>query len=87
MLVRMRKALPPTMFTESEQARFGALRNWILEHLVTEVVMTERQFWVFAQLQPVAEKPWTTFMGRPLRVTDMPEDVQKRLGLFEGPAP
>ena len=75
------------MFNEAEQARFGSLRNWILEHHVTEVEMTERQFWVFAQLQPVAEKPWTTFMGRPLRVTDMPEDVQKRLGLFEGPAP
>ncbi len=77
----MKKALPPTMFTEAEQARFGALRNWILENCVTEVEMTERQFWVFAQLQPVAEKPWTTYMGRPLRVTDMPEEVQKRLGL------
>lgn len=81
----MRKALPTTMFNETEQARFGSLRNWILEHNVTEVEMTERQFWTFAQLQPIAEVPWTTFMGRPLRVTNMPEDVQKRLGLYEGP--
>ena len=43
--------------------------------------MSERQFWSFAQLQPVAEKPWVTFMGRQLRVPNMPEDTQKCLGI------
>jgi hypothetical protein len=45
--------------------------------------MKERQFWNFANLQPVAEKPWTTFMGRLIAVPDMPEDAQRRLGIFE----
>lgn len=83
----MKKALPVTMFNESEQARFGTLRNWVLENQVTEIEMTERQFWTFAQLQPVAEKPWVTFMGRQLRVPNMPEDAQKRLGLFDTVGP
>ena len=30
--------------------------------------MSERQFWNFASLQPAAEKPWVTFIGRALRV-------------------
>ena len=34
--------------------------------------MNERQFWNFAGLQPLAEKPWVTFMGRQVRVPDMP---------------
>jgi hypothetical protein len=49
--------------------------------------MNERQFWNFAQLQPVAEKPWTTFMGRPVRVPTMPEAAQKNLGIFGEPVP
>jgi hypothetical protein len=48
--------------------------------------MSERQFWNFAMLQPVAEKPWTTFMGRNLRVPKMPEDAQKSLGIFDNAA-
>jgi hypothetical protein len=79
----MKKALPATMFAETEQARFGTLRNWVLENGVTEIEMTERQFWTFAQLQPVAEKPWVTFMGRQVRVPNMPEDAQKCLGIDE----
>lgn len=83
----MRKALPVTMFGDNEQARIGLLRNWVLDHEVTEIEMTERQFWVFAGLQPVAEKPWVTFMGRALRVPKMPEDAQKCLGLYDKTGP
>jgi len=45
--------------------------------------MSEQQFWNFAQLQPVAEKPWSTFMGGTIRVADMPVDAQKQLGIFD----
>jgi hypothetical protein len=83
----MRKAMPVTMFGDNEQARFGTLRNWVLENGITEIEMTERQFWVFAQLQPVAEKPWVTFMGRQLRVPKMPEDVQRCLGIYDKAGP
>jgi len=55
----------------------------VLDHQVTEIEMSERQFWNFAQLQPVAEKPWVTFMGRQLRVPAMPVEAQKSLGIFE----
>jgi hypothetical protein len=79
----MRKALPDTMLNGKDQPRLGALCNWVLDHKVTEIEMTERQFWNFVQLQPVAEKPWTTFMGRQLRVPGMPETAQKTLGIFE----
>ena len=84
----MRKTLPETMFTEmDQQPRLTTLRNWVLEHEVTEIEMSERQFWNFAQLQPVAEKPWVTFMGRCLRVPSMPEDAQKRLGIYDKGGP
>ena len=83
----MRKALPVTMFGDSEQARLGVLRNWILEHNVTEIEMSEKQFWTFAGLQPVAEKPWITFMGRQLRVPLMPEEAQKCLGIYDKAGP
>jgi len=78
----MKKALPSAMFADADQARLTLLRNWVLDHQVSEIQMTERQFWISAQLQPVAEKPWVTFMGRPLRVPEMPEDAQKCLGIF-----
>ena len=78
----MRKALPDKMFAASDQSRITTLRDWVLENEVTEIEMSERQFWNFAQLQPPAEKPWTTFMGRPLCVPGMPESAQKRLGIF-----
>jgi hypothetical protein len=83
----MKKALPSAMFSDAEQARLTVLRNWILEQDVTEIEMTERQFWTFAQLQPLAEKPWSTFMGRQLRVPQMPEDAQKRLGILDTASP
>ena len=83
----MKKALPSTMFSDTEQARLTVLRNWILNQGVTEIEMTERQFWNFAQLQPLAEKPWPTFMGRQLRVPEMPEDAQKRLGILDKAGP
>lgn len=84
----MRKALPEKMFTESDQQpRLATLRNWVLDHEVTEIEMSERQFWNFALLQPVAEKPWITFMGRELRVPSMPEDAQKRLGIYDKTGP
>ena len=76
------------MFTDSDQQpRLTTLRNWVLEHEVTEIEMNERQFWNFALLQPVAEKPWVTFMGRALRVPKMPEDAQKRLGIYDKGGP
>jgi hypothetical protein len=79
----MKKPIPDTMFTEEEQVRLSALSGWVLDHGVTEIVMTERQFWKFATAQPLAEKPWTTFMGRSISVPDMPEASQKHLGLFD----
>ncbi len=83
----MRKALPVTMFGDNDQARLTSLRNWVLDHKVTEIEMSERQFWKFAELQPVAEKPWVSFMGRALRVPTMPEGAQKTLGIFDNAAP
>ena len=75
------------MFGDIEQARLSTLRNWVLEQGVTEIEMSERQFWTFAQLQPVAEKPWVTFMGRQLRVPEMPEGAQKCLGIYDKVGP
>jgi hypothetical protein len=80
----MKKSIPDTMFSEREQQiRLSSLQNWILDNGVTEIVMTERQFWRFVTVQPLAEKPWTTFMGRTINVPDMPEASQKHLGLFD----
>jgi hypothetical protein len=79
----MRKALPVTMFADHEQARLSLLQDWVLENAVTEIEMSERQFWNFVSFQPVAEKPWTTYMGRLLHVSDMPTDSQKCLGIFD----
>jgi hypothetical protein len=75
------------MFSDPEQSRLTALRSWVLDHEVTEIEMNERQFWNFAQLQPAAEKPWSTFMGRPLRVPSMPPGAQKNLGIFDSQLP
>jgi hypothetical protein len=83
----MRKALPDTMFKDAEHSRLSMLCSWVLDHAVTEIEMKERQFWNFAQLQPVAEKPWATFMGRTISVPDMPVDAQKHLGIFDKRAP
>jgi hypothetical protein len=83
----MRKILPDTMFTDPERSRLTMLRSWVLDHEVSEIEMTERQFWIFAQLQPVAEKPWTTFMGRVISVPDMPIEAQKQLGIFHKRTP
>ena len=84
----MRKAIPEQMFADTDQQpRLTSLRNWVIQHQVTEIEMTERQFWNFAALQPVAEKPWATFMGRALRVPDMPEEAQKRLGIDDKGGP
>jgi hypothetical protein len=84
---KMRKSLPEQMFIDSEKSRLTMLRSWVLDHQVTEIDMNERQFWNFAALQPLAEKPWTTFMGRVINVPDMPADVQKRLGIFNRNSP
>jgi hypothetical protein len=78
----MRKSLPPKMFAEADQARLSVFRSWVLDNEVTEIDMTEKQFWNFAGLQPLAETPWTTFMGRQIGVPDMPEAAQRRLGIF-----
>jgi hypothetical protein len=83
----MKKAIPDSMFTDREQARLSMLQNWVLDHGVTEIVMTERQFWKFVAVQPVAEKPWTSFMGRPIHVPDMPEGCQKLLDVFDKRSP
>jgi len=79
----MIKALPDAMFRTPEQSRLSMLRAWVLENDVTEIEMKELQFWNFAQLQPVAEKPWATFMGRIISVPDMPVEAQKNLGIFD----
>lgn len=81
----MRKALPEKMFVDSEQSRLSLLRNWVLDNQVTEIEMSERQFWTFAHLQPVAEKPWITFMGRQINVPNMPETAQRQLGFCRQP--
>ena len=78
----MRKALPLKMFAEADQSRLSVLRAWVLDNEVTEIDMTEKQFWNFAGLQPLAETPWTTYMGRQIGVPDMPEAAQRRLGIF-----
>ena len=83
----MRKSLPEQMFTDPEKSRLTMLRGWVLDHQVTEIDMSERQFWNFAALQPVAEKPWTTFMGRLISVSDMPQEAQKRLGILNKNSP
>jgi hypothetical protein len=49
--------------------------------------MSERQFWNFASLQPLAEKPWVTYMGRQLRVPDMLAEAQKCLGVYDPRGP
>jgi hypothetical protein len=41
----MKKALPEKMFGENDQPRLTMLRNWVLENDVTEIEMSERQFW------------------------------------------
>jgi hypothetical protein len=83
----MRKALPEKMFSDPEQSRLTSLRAWVLDNQVTEIELNERQFWNLAQLQPPAEKPWATFMGRRLRVTDMPEAAQILLGIDDKQRP
>ena len=79
----MMKALPDTMFRNPEQSRLSMLRTWVLDNEVTEIEMKELQFWNFVQLQPIAEKPWATFMGRIISVPDMPVEAQKNLGIFD----
>jgi len=77
----MRKSIPSGMFVERDQTRLVTFQNWVLDQKVTEIVMTERQFWMFAAMQPLAEKPWLSYMGRMISVPDMPEASQKQLGL------
>ena len=79
----MRKTMPEAMFADAERSRLSMLRSWVLENAVTEIEMKELQFWNFAQLQPVAEKQWTTFMGRMILVPNMPIEAQKYLGIFD----
>jgi len=83
----MKKALPENMFKDAEQSRLSALSSWVLDHEVTEIEMNERQFWNFAKLQPLAEKPWTTYMGRHIYVPNMPVEAQKCLGIFDSRQP
>lgn len=79
----MRKALPDAMFSDPERSRLSMLRTWVLDNEVTVIEMKEQQFWNFAQLQPIAEKPWATFMGRMISVPNMPIEAQKQLGIFD----
>jgi hypothetical protein len=85
-IASMKKALPEKMFID-DQSRLSALRTWVLDQGVTEIEMSERQFWNFAGLQPLAEKPWVTFMGRQVRVPNMPEEAQKCLGVYDPQRP
>ena len=59
----------------------------MLEQGVTEIEMSERQFWNFAGLQPLAEKPWVTFMGRQVRVPVDHGRAQKCLGVYDPQGP
>ena len=75
----MRKALPDKMFLDGQSrlsllAQLGARQRRHRDRHEREAV------WNFAQLQPVSEKPWITFMGRTIRVTDMPEAARLSLG-------
>ena len=79
----MRKALPEKKFIDAEQSRLSMLRHWVQDNQVTEIEMHERQFWNFAHLQPIAEKPWVTYMGRQILVPNMPHDAQKYLGIHQ----
>jgi hypothetical protein len=81
--IPMRKSLPDMMFSDPERSRLSMLRTWVLDNKVTEIEMKELQFWNFSQLQPIAEKPWSTFMGRTISVPDMPIEAQKYLGIFD----
>ncbi|HEY2884832.1 MAG TPA: hypothetical protein VGJ08_06435 [Rhizomicrobium sp.] len=83
----VRKSLPDTMFIDAEKSRLSMFRTWVLDNDVTEIEMKERQFWNFAHLQPPAEKPWTTFMGRAISVPDMPIEAQRHLGMFDKRTP
>src|SRR6267142_26321 len=83
----LRKALPDQMFIDPEKSRLTMLRTWVLDNQVSEIEMKERQFWNFAALQPPAEKPWTTFMGRLINVPDMPQDAQRQLGILNKNTP
>jgi hypothetical protein len=83
----MRKSLPDVMFSDPDRSRLTMLRTWVLDNAVSEIEMNEKQFWNFAQLQPPAEKPWATFMGRVIHVPDMPVEVQKNLGIFDKRTP
>ena len=83
----MKKSIPDAMFADRDQVRLSSLQSWILDNGITEMVMTERQFWTFVTVQPLAEKPWTTYMGRAISVPDMPELSQKVLGLYDGRGP
>ena len=41
----MKKALPEHMFSlADQQPRLTTLRNWVLDHKVTEIEMNEQQF-------------------------------------------
>jgi hypothetical protein len=77
----MRKVIPDSLFLDREHSRLSQLNAWVLDHAVTEIVMSERQFWNFVSFQPVAEMPWKTYMGRPIYVPDMPVSAQKHLGV------
>jgi len=79
----VRKTLPDTTFANPEQSRLTMLRSWVLDHEVSEIEMSERQFWNFAQLHAIAEKPLATFMGRGILVPDMPVEAQKQFGIFD----
>jgi hypothetical protein len=83
----VKKALPDQMFIDPEKSRLTLLRTWVLDNQVTRIEMKERQFWNFAALQPVAEKPWIAFMGRLINVPDMPVDAQKYLGIYDKQSP
>jgi hypothetical protein len=82
----VRKVLPETMFSDVDRSRLSMLRSWVLEHKVTEIEMSEHQFWNLPSCPRLPKKAWSTFMGRMIRVADMPVDAQKQLGIFDKPA-
>ena len=70
------------MFADIVQARIAVLRNWLLEHDVTEIALSQRRSGFCA---PSAEcrEALRHFPGRQLRVPKMPEDALKCLGIYD----
>jgi hypothetical protein len=65
----VKKSIPDTMFTDRDQVRLSAFSNWVLDHGVTEIVMTERQFWnccAAARRKAMDDHSWVGCLAFPI---------------------